>query len=175
MKFDELIPNIIADFENEYSIKDIAKRNKLNTSQVYYVLRMLDVKIPKKEELDEFRVSTIKIEYKKGKSLDYLSQKYKITKASLYRIINSVDISDLKKQMVLILSKGGFKDYAIARRLSITTKKVKEILKDYQENSTEKLLKRVGLTKEEVIEIRNRLSNNRLSNNRLSNKLINNL
>ncbi len=93
-------------------------------------------------------------ESQKGKSLQQLSKKYNIEKTKLCKLLNSYNLSDIKKQTIIVLRQTGYRHSIIAQRLSITTETVKEVLRSF---NMEHRLKNAGLSKQEILSTRAKL------------------
>lgn len=158
-KYKNIEKDIIKHFKKGISVKAISKNFFIKQNTVYYLLKKHAIQIPKGLYIKKEQFKNIKKDHKKGFSLDILSIKYNIEKTRLCRILNAYELSDEKKQMVIILfQKGGYKPSHIAQRLSITTKAVKQVITDFGIEKRKNILKQVGLTKNEILTIRNKIA-----------------
>lgn len=157
-KYRDIEKEIIKLFKQKCSVESISKKFYLKQSTVYYILRKNNIVVSKGIYIKEEQFKKIKSDYKKGLSIDTLSQKYNIEKTRLYRILNSHELSDIKKQMVIILTqKGNYRPSHIAQRLSITTETVKKVIENFGIKKRKNILQKIGITKEEILEIRNKI------------------
>lgn len=154
-KIQEIETQVIEDFNNNIPIKNIAKKFNVNAGTIYYILKKNNIVITHKVHIDETFIEQIQYESQKGISLEKLSIKYNIDKTKLCKLINSYNISDTIKQAIINLRQANYSYTIIAQRLSITVDAVKEVLRSFNIQNT---LKRVGLTKNEILEYRKNLN-----------------
>jgi len=158
IKYKDIEKEVVRLYENEYSIDSISKKLFIKQSTVYYLLRKNDIAIAKGLFVKEEQWKKIKADCNKGLSFDILANKYKIEKTRLCRMLNSTEISDIKKQMIVVLArKGNYVPSHIAQKLSITTKAVKQVIKDFGIEKRKNLLQKVGITKQEILNLRNKI------------------
>lgn len=162
-KYKHVEKEVIKLFKKKYSVESLSKKFFIKQSTIYYLLRKNEIIIPKGVHIKEEQLKKIKKDYKKGLSLDMLSQKYNVEKTRLCRILNSSGLSDTKKQMIIILhGKGNYRPSHIAQRLSITTEVVKKIIKDFGLEKRKDILKKVGITKNEILKIRDKITSDNI-------------
>jgi DNA-binding CsgD family transcriptional regulator len=139
-------------YDKGKDIESICGLLKVSKPQVYYYLRKNN-KYNKKHLTPGLEKEIIFLG-KKGKSVRYISKEKGIDKNLVCKLLNSIDVSKEKMELILMLNKKGYSPFKIAEKLTLTTKKVKEILCF---NAGHSVLKKVGLTVSEVKKIRKKL------------------
>lgn len=138
-------------FKEKNSVRVISKELKIKISTIYYILNKNEVPIINRTEFEDVLMEQLTKESKKGKSLQQLADEYNIEKTRLCRILNSYNLSDTKKQTIIILRQAGQGYSIIAQRLSITTEIVREVLRSFNINTK---LRKSGLSREEILNAR---------------------
>lgn len=146
---------VIKLYKEGNSINKIAKITTFTARRVYYILEKNNIKLKRRNVLT---VALRKKIFKEAKDtpIAHIAKKYNLGIMFLHRLLNSEDISDDLRQAIINYKKTGLNPSKIANALSIQTKTVKNVLKDYKPN--EGILNKVGLTKEEVQKIRTQMA-----------------
>lgn len=146
---------IITLYNKGISVNDIANIVNKSPSNVYYYLSREGIQTDrrcKKVILTPQLLEKIKIDRVRGYSLDKLVDKYNVSKTSLYRKLNDLEMSEISLHMIHILHKEGWSPSRISMKLNLSVSKVNHEL------SLSDPLKKNGLTKEEVLKQRRRLN-----------------
>ena len=137
---------------SKMSVNDIVNKDKqLTSSHVYYVLKKNNVKIRNKNDMSS-EIKRDVIRDSKTMSTYQLSLKYNIDRTFLVKFLNSIEVTESRKKLILLLKDRGLKPYDISIRLSMRVEVIHNVFKEH--NVCEKILFKVGLTKEDIKEIR---------------------
>jgi len=149
-KYDLIKEPLVANYISGLTVGDLALKYKIKTANVYYILRKYYKIIRPREKINEYNILKLYKLYKFGYKLDYLSDIYKISRSRLYRLLNSVEISNKTKETIISLHNLKLTNSQIAQQLHLTSNKIKEILDKYIITKRESILKNYNLTVNEV-------------------------
>ena len=144
-------------YKSGMSVRQISRKLMIAMHKIYYVLNKHNIKIKRKNDISTDLRNNI-LKDIKTMSIAKVSQKYNIEKTYLHKYINSICLTATGKKIILNMNKMGKSAHKIAQHLSILTSTVKDVLE--QKPKSKKgihLLDQVGITKEEIEEIRNKM------------------
>ena len=141
--------------EQGMSVRSIVLNSKIPQNRIYYILKKNHITLKRDNDICVELLKELKREYK-TKSLKQLSIKYNIERNHLYRALNTDEISPITKQTILCYHKTGALPSDIAQKLNLKTKSVKVIVEEYKKENpvAERILAKVGLTKNDIHAIR---------------------
>ena len=94
---------IIEYYSKGYDVKTIFEKYSIKQYNVYYILRKHGATTAKKLTLKGEEIQKIKKEHSQGMSLEILSKKYNIEKTKLCKLVNSEEVSKIRRDLIILL------------------------------------------------------------------------